>query len=192
MPKLCCRYGFYVWRVTINISNVQRKMNFFIFYKWQNLSQKFSLCWLADGGRGWGTTVFKCAYLWCFSTAKLHSFFGIIFHSFKVYSVMEQLLSFPSSFIKWGLDAEDTSQAMGLARPLVSRWYKGRVHDGLSDLVLTVPRLDILLYASLTWTAIASKVLGEQGHLPWWLTPKFGLISQTWSYVEVCDPHLVT
>ena len=34
MPKLCCRYRFYVWRVTINISNVQRKMNFFIFYKW--------------------------------------------------------------------------------------------------------------------------------------------------------------
>lgn len=101
---------------------------------------------------------------------------------------MEQLLSFPSSFIKWGLDAEDTSQAMGLARPLVSRWYKGRVHDGLSNLVLTVPRLDILLYATLKWTAIASKVLGEQGHLPWWLTPKFGLISQTWSYVEVCDP----
>ena len=38
---------------------------------------------------------------------------------------------------------------MGLARPLVSCWYKGRVHGGLSDLVLTVPRANILLCSSL-------------------------------------------
>lgn len=155
---------------------------------------KNSHCWLADGGGGWGATVFnlKFAYLWCFSTAVLHSFFAIIVHSFKVYSIMEQLLSFPSSFNEWGLDVEDISQDMGLARPLVSCWYKGRVHDGLSDLVLTVPRANILLCSSLKWAAVAGEVLEEQGHLPWWLTPKSGRLSQTWSYAEVSDPHLVT